>query len=60
MTDQRFVTRQPDHGGQDGIELEAARLATSQPAAECSWDRILDPGDSHDKGEPGLCVGEAA
>ena len=25
-----------------------------------SSDRVLDPGDSHDKGERSLCVGEAA
>jgi len=29
-------------------------------ATERSSDRVLDPGDSHDKGERSLCVGEAA
>jgi hypothetical protein len=28
--------------------------------AEWAFDRVLDPGDSHDKGEQSLCVGEAA
>jgi hypothetical protein len=28
--------------------------------AQWSSDRIIDPGDTHDKGEPSLCVGEAA
>jgi hypothetical protein len=37
-----------------------ARRATTERAAEWSSDRILDPGDTHDKGEPSLCVGEAA
>jgi hypothetical protein len=60
MTDQRFVTQQPNPHPIDGVELDAARLATSQATPEGSWDRYPDPGDSHDKGEPGLCVGEAA
>jgi hypothetical protein len=37
-----------------------ARRATSARAAEWSSDRVLDPGDSHDKGELSLCVGDAA
>ena len=37
-----------------------ARRATSERAAEWSSDRVLDPGDTHDKGERSLCVGEAA
>jgi len=39
---------------------EWARQAASDRAAEWSPDRVQDPGDSHDKGEPSLCVGEAA
>ena len=39
---------------------EWARRAASDRAAEWSSDRVLDPGDSHDKGEQSLCVGEAA
>jgi hypothetical protein len=60
MTDQRFVTQRPITDTFDGIELDRARPAAGRPASECSYNRILDPGDSHDKGEPGLCVGEAA
>ncbi len=33
--------------------------ALSRRAAEWSSDSVLDPGDSHDKGES-FCVGEAA
>jgi hypothetical protein len=29
-------------------------------AAEWSADHVVAPGDSHDKGEVSLCVGEAA
>jgi hypothetical protein len=39
---------------------EWARAATSSMAAEWASDRIIDPGDTHDKGEQSLCVGEAA
>jgi hypothetical protein len=38
----------------------AGDSARRERAREWSPDRILDPGDSHDKGEPSLCVGEAA
>ena len=34
--------------------------AMATRAIEWSSDRVLDPGDSHDKGELSLCVGEAA
>ncbi|HUY66853.1 MAG TPA: hypothetical protein VMV06_08555 [Acidimicrobiales bacterium] len=34
--------------------------ATPAGSTEGSSDRGLDPGDSHDKGERSLCVGEAA
>lgn len=60
MTDQRYVTQRSGTDTLDGAELDPARRTTGDPAAEHSSDRILDPGDSHDKGEPGLCVGEAA
>jgi hypothetical protein len=33
---------------------------TTASAAGWSSDGVLDPGDSHVKGEPSLCVGEAA
>jgi hypothetical protein len=42
------------------IEADWARRATDERAAEWSSDRVLDPGDTHDKGERSLCVGEAA
>jgi hypothetical protein len=37
-----------------------ATKAIQAKATEWSSDRVLDPGDSHDKGEESLCVGEAA
>jgi hypothetical protein len=37
-----------------------ATRAIRDKATEWSSDRVLDPGDSHDKGEESLCVGEAA
>ncbi len=39
---------------------EQARRAMIDRVAEWSPDRSFDLGDSHDKGEPSLCVGEAA
>ena len=49
---------------QDGSAVrsapEWARRAASDRATEWSSDRVLDPGDTHDKGEQSLCVGEAA
>ncbi len=55
-------TTHADHrvGFDDRNEPDWARRATSQRAAEWSSDRVLDPGDVHDKGEQSLCVGEAA
>ena len=41
-------------------EPEWATRATTARAEAWSSDRVLDPGDSHDKGESSLCVGEAA
>ena len=41
-------------------EPEWATQATTARAEAWSSDRVLDPGDSHDKGESSLCVGEAA
>jgi hypothetical protein len=43
-----------------GISSDWAHRATSDRVAQWSSDRIIDPGDTHDKGEPSLCVGEAA
>jgi hypothetical protein len=37
-----------------------AQRAATDRAAEWSSDRVIDPGDTHDKGEQSLCVGEAA
>ncbi|MGH9079287.1 MAG: hypothetical protein ACRDYE_04250 [Acidimicrobiales bacterium] len=39
---------------------QRARQATLERVAEWSPERSFDMGDSHDKGEPSLCVGEAA
>ncbi|HEY5097958.1 MAG TPA: hypothetical protein VII46_07910 [Acidimicrobiales bacterium] len=39
---------------------EWAERATASRQREWSSDRVVDPGDTHDKGEPSLCVGEAA
>jgi hypothetical protein len=44
----------------DQVGAESARRAMSVRATEWASDRVLDPGDSHDKGEESLCVGEAA
>lgn len=39
---------------------EWAAQAVSARVEDWASDRMLDPGDAHDKGEPSLCVGEAA
>ncbi len=39
---------------------EWAERATTARQQEWSSDRVVDQGDTHDKGEPSLCVGEAA
>jgi hypothetical protein len=44
----------------DRVGPEWAEQATSARQQEWSSDRALDQGDSHDKGEESLCVGEAA
>jgi hypothetical protein len=48
------------HGPRDRTATDGARRALSLRAEDWSSDRVLDPGDSHDKGEQSLCVGEAA
>jgi hypothetical protein len=61
MGDDERTTRADQGDGPDGrMEPDWARRATSERAAEWSSDRVLDPGDTHDKGERSLCVGEAA
>lgn len=61
MTDQHFsMPAQTCDALDDNVEPDGARLADRGRAAEWSSDRALDPGDSHDKGERSLCVGEAA
>ena len=61
MRDQELTTHTDDRGGRDGTRgPDWARRAASERAAEWSPDRVEDPGDSHDKGERSLCVGEAA
>jgi len=58
------IQRTTEAGRQDGSAVGAApewaRRAASDRAAEWSSDRAIDPGDTHDKGEQSLCVGEAA
>jgi len=44
----------------DQVQAESALRAMSVRTAEWASDRVVDPGDSHDKGEHSLCVGEAA
>jgi hypothetical protein len=39
---------------------QRARQAVADQVADWSPDRSVDAGDSHDKGEQSLCVGEAA
>jgi hypothetical protein len=39
---------------------EWAERATAARQQEWSSDRVVDQGDTHDKGEASLCVGEAA
>jgi hypothetical protein len=46
----------PEHPWPEATATMPTNGATGQ-----QWsDRALDPGDSHDKGELSLCVGEAA
>ena len=44
----------------DRVGPEWAERATMAREQEWSSDREVDPGDTHDKGELSLCVGEAA
>ena len=44
----------------DGSRFDRVAQATRERVTEWSSDRTVDPGDSHDKGEASLCVGEAA
>ncbi len=61
MSDQQLMRRSDHRDGLDGwTGSDWARQAASDRAAAWSSDRVADPGDSHDKGEPSLCVGEAA
>jgi hypothetical protein len=39
---------------------DRGRRTTPRSPAEWSADQVIAPGDSHDKGELSLCVGEAA
>ncbi|MGD0313155.1 MAG: hypothetical protein ABSC90_11895 [Acidimicrobiales bacterium] len=49
-----------NRGPLERSEPEWAVRATLARASQWSSDRVLDEGDSHDKGEVSLCVGEAA
>jgi hypothetical protein len=53
----RHETAEP---GRDPSTLEQVAQATRARVEEWSSDRAVDPGDIHEKGEPSLCVGEAA
>ena len=44
----------------DRVGPDWAERATAARQREWSSDRVVDPGDTHDKGEASLCVGEAA
>jgi hypothetical protein len=44
----------------DRVGPEWAERATMAREQQWSSDREVDPGDTHDKGEASLCVGEAA
>jgi hypothetical protein len=44
----------------DTSRFDRVAQATLDRVTEWSPDRTVDPGDSHDKGEASLCVGEAA
>jgi hypothetical protein len=44
----------------DRIGPEWAERATTAREQQWASDREVDPGDTHDKGETSLCVGEAA
>jgi hypothetical protein len=44
----------------DRVGPEWAERATMAREQQWSSDREVDPGDTHDKGETSLCVGEAA
>ncbi|HEY1988474.1 MAG TPA: hypothetical protein VGG43_03335 [Acidimicrobiales bacterium] len=48
-----------DHNQKYQRDPATTRSATERARRE--WGaRLFDPGDTHDKGEPSLCVGEAA
>ncbi len=44
----------------DRVRPDWAEQATTARQREWSSDRTVDQGDTHDKGEDSLCVGEAA
>ena len=60
MYEQDHGTQSSSHPRPPGSsEREWAVRATLARASGWSSDRALDQGDSHDKGELSLCVGEA-
>jgi len=66
LMDNRLTDEQPmadpvrsDETAARGTSHWAERVTTARAEAWSS-DRVLDPGDTHDKGEASLCVGEAA
>jgi len=57
MGDHDDLRTKHEHGT---TPADRATPATTARATERASARVLDPGDSHDKGERSLCVGEAA
>lgn len=60
--DEQGRDERPQDDGVPGGQSPSGSVAraTAQRRDEWASDRILDPGDSHSKGEASLCVGEAA
>jgi len=57
MGDHDDLRTKHEHGR---TPVDRATPGRDDQATGRSSDRVLDPGDSHDKGERSLCVGEAA
>ena len=61
MDEQRMRSEQEATRAAGGRRVpEWAEQATTALRQEWSSDRVVDQGDTHDKGEASLCVGEAA
>ncbi len=63
MYERQLSTSSQRHGeGTTSVRVgpDWAERATTARQQEWSSDRVVDQGDTHDKGEVSLCVGEAA